>query len=122
MPTPVALDHLLLLLFAIVSPLVDKLWLYPRLSREIAAGVPGARSRFYLTGMVFAWGLTAVVLAHWAAQRRPISSAPPSWASSSRSSCSPRARSGRRSSSMRSWTWWPAISATTRGKELRRTR
>lgn len=67
----VALDHVLLVVIAVVSPLVDWLWLYPLLKRATAASVPGARARFYLTAILTAWGLTICVIALWAARARP---------------------------------------------------
>jgi len=77
MPAPltlashVALDHALFVVIALVTPLVDWLWLYPRLKRALAAGVPGARSRFYLEGGLWSWGLTLCVLTLWASRGRP---------------------------------------------------
>lgn len=68
-----ALDHLLIAVIAVVSPLADWLWVYPALRAATAAGVPGARARFYRMGLLTQWGLTACVLALWAAKRRPWS-------------------------------------------------
>ena len=71
MPEPHApLDHLLFAVIAVISPVVDRLWVYPRLKRATEAGAPGARSRFYLAGMLTQWMLTACVLALWVAQGR----------------------------------------------------
>jgi membrane protease YdiL (CAAX protease family) len=67
----VALDHVLLVVIAIVSPLFDWLWLYPRFLRAAKAGVPDARRRLYLMGILSSWGLTVCVLALWTADRRP---------------------------------------------------
>jgi len=71
MTAPVPLDHLLFALIALASPLVDWLWLYPRFLRAAKAGVPGARRRLYLTGILWSWGLMAFVLALWASRGRP---------------------------------------------------
>ena len=76
MPAPpehVALDHVLFVAIALVTPLIDWLWFYPRFRRATDAGVPGARGRFYFTGMVWAWGITACVLILWASRARPWS-------------------------------------------------
>jgi CAAX protease family protein len=67
----VSLDHLLFVFIVLVSPLIDCYWFYPRLRRAAAAGVPGARSRAYVKGMLGQWGLTAVVLVLWANRDRP---------------------------------------------------
>jgi len=72
MLTPVAPDHVLLVIVALLTPLVDWLW-YPRLVRATAAGVPGARGRFYLTGSLWSWTLTVCVLGLWASRERPWS-------------------------------------------------
>jgi uncharacterized protein len=71
MASHVALDHVLFALLALVWPLVDWLWLYPLLSRAVAAGVPGARGRAYLVNMLTAWGLTACVIVLWMTHWRP---------------------------------------------------
>lgn len=67
----VPLDHVFFVVLALVSPLIDYFWLYPRLTRATAAGVPGARPRFYLAGALTQWGLTAGALALWASRGRP---------------------------------------------------
>src|SRR5262245_24003631 len=64
------LDHVLLIVVAVLLPLADWLWLYPRLVRASAAGVPGARWRFYAVGMLTLWGIAAVVAAFWAVRDR----------------------------------------------------
>jgi CAAX protease family protein len=66
-----AFDHVLFATVCFASPLADWLWLYPRLVRATASGVPGKRVRGYLTNMLTAWGLTACVLALWANRDRP---------------------------------------------------
>lgn len=67
-----ALDHVLFVLIALVSPAVDKLWLYPWLTRATEAGVAGARRRAYLVGILGQWIPLGVVLALWASRGRPF--------------------------------------------------
>lgn len=66
------LDHILFVFICLASPLIDWLWLYPRLRRATAAGVPGARERGYVLTMLTSWGLTACVIALWLAFGRPF--------------------------------------------------
>ncbi len=74
MPAPHAvLDPVLFAFIALATPLVNWLWMFPRLVRATSAGVPGARGRFYLVGVLWAWGTTLCVLALWAFQGRPWS-------------------------------------------------
>src|SRR5206468_12279906 len=68
--SPVALDHVFLVVLVLVSPLVDWLWLYPRLIRATTAGVPGARERFYFVALVMQWGFAVCAIALWAARGR----------------------------------------------------
>ena len=62
---PVAFDHAYFVVIAIVSPVLDAFWLYPRLKRKTAAGEPRARERFYLYGIATQWGLVMCVLVAW---------------------------------------------------------
>jgi membrane protease YdiL (CAAX protease family) len=71
---PVALDHVFFVALALLSPLVDRVWHYPRLVRATQAGHPRARSRFYVSGILTLWGLTACALALWIARGRGWSS------------------------------------------------
>ena len=66
------LDHILFVVICLASPLIDWLWLYPRLRRATAAGVTGARARGYFLTMLTSWGLTACVIALWLAFGRPF--------------------------------------------------
>ena len=68
----VALDHVLFVLIALISPALDKLWLYPWLTRATEAGVPGARARAYLVGILGQWIPLGVVLALWASRGFPF--------------------------------------------------
>ena len=68
----VALDHVLFVLIALVWPVVDKVWLYPWLTRATEAGVPGARARAYLVGILGEWIPVGVVLALWVSRGRPL--------------------------------------------------
>jgi membrane protease YdiL (CAAX protease family) len=54
-----------------VSPVLEWLWLYPRFMRATKAGTPGARPRYYLTGILMEWILVACVVALWASNARP---------------------------------------------------
>jgi CAAX protease family protein len=67
----VPLDHVLVVAIALVWPLAEWLWYYPRSVRAIAAGAPGARMCVYRNLLVPEWGFTAGVLALWAACGRP---------------------------------------------------
>ena len=67
-----ALDHILFAVICLGAPLIDWLWLYPRLRRATAAGVTGARERGYIQTILTAWGLTACVIALWIALGRPF--------------------------------------------------
>ena len=67
-----AFDHTLFVAICLASPLIDWLWLYPRLRRSTAAGVAGARVRGYVLTMLTAWGLTACVVALWLSFGRPF--------------------------------------------------
>lgn len=58
------------LFVAFLAPLSD-LWLYPRLVRASAAGVRGARPRYYAAGVAFLWALTAGVIAVAVYQHQP---------------------------------------------------
>ena len=68
----VTFDHVLFVLFALVSPVVDKVWLFPWLTRATEAGVPGARARAYLIGILGQWIPVGVVLAFWVSRERPL--------------------------------------------------
>jgi CAAX protease family protein len=68
----VTFDHVLFVLIALVSPVVDKVWLYPWLTRATEAGVPGARARAYLIGILGQWIPVGVVLAFWVSRGRPL--------------------------------------------------
>jgi membrane protease YdiL (CAAX protease family) len=70
MPPHAVLDHVLFVLIALLSPALDKLWLYPWLTRATEAGVPGARARAYLVGILGQWIPLAAVLALWASRGR----------------------------------------------------
>jgi membrane protease YdiL (CAAX protease family) len=65
-------DHVLFVLIALVSPVVDYFWLYPWLTRASEAGVPGVRPRAYLLGILGQWVPVGVVLALWASRARPF--------------------------------------------------
>lgn len=64
-----AADYVLLALL-ILYPLVDWRWYFPRVSRAIRAGVPGARTRFYRTVIATGWFPALYVFALWFVGRR----------------------------------------------------
>jgi membrane protease YdiL (CAAX protease family) len=68
---PTALDLALVILITVIWPLAEWLGYYPRSLRAIAAGVPGARARFYRNAILPQWAFTACVAALWAVRGRP---------------------------------------------------
>jgi len=64
MTKPLAADYLLLL-FLLLYPFLNWLWLWPRLVRATAAGVPGARAADYWGTIAIEWIFTVYVLAVW---------------------------------------------------------
>jgi len=65
-------DHILFALLLVV-PLIEWRWNWPRYLRQLAAGVPGVRLRYYRNVLVGEWLPAMVLLAVWAAWRRPWS-------------------------------------------------
>jgi len=61
---PLPLDHAVVLVFVVLSPIVDLVWFYPWLLR-------GARSRAYALGILGQWMGAACVLALWFHSARP---------------------------------------------------
>jgi membrane protease YdiL (CAAX protease family) len=68
---PGVLDLALIILITVIWPLAEWLGYYPRSLRAIAAGVPGARARFYRNAILPSWAFTACVAALWAVRGRP---------------------------------------------------
>ena len=66
-----AFDHALFVAIVIVSPILDALWIYPRLRRQTAVGVTRARERFYRLAIATQWILVALLFLVWAACHRP---------------------------------------------------
>ena len=62
-------DHALIALVLVLS-VIEWLWVYPRLTRSIAAGAPGARGRLYAWIVFELWLLGAVVAVGWPALGR----------------------------------------------------
>src|SRR5262249_48737387 len=62
-------DHLLVALLAL--GVVASRWVYPRFVRAQAAGVAGARPRYYALEIVTEWALVAYLVAVWVAARGP---------------------------------------------------
>src|SRR5580765_6802636 len=60
---PGVLDVALVILFAVVWPLVEYFWIWPKHVRAVVSGDPDARSRAYQRAMAEQWGLTAIVIA-----------------------------------------------------------
>jgi len=71
---PVLFDWILVVLVAVVWPLFEYFWLWPRHVRAVEAGDPTARSRVYAQTIFEQWGLTAAVLALTFALARPLAS------------------------------------------------
>ncbi len=67
----IALDHTWFGLIVLFTSLVDWLWFYPRLVCAKAAGVPGARARYYAGAIVTGWMLAAGTIALWIMRGRP---------------------------------------------------
>ncbi len=67
----VLLDHVLLVTIALVWPVAEWRWYYPRSQRAIAAGIPGARVRLYLNCVAPQWLFTACIISLWAFRARP---------------------------------------------------
>jgi membrane protease YdiL (CAAX protease family) len=65
------LDHILLVVIALLWPLAEWRWYYPRSVRAIAAGIPGARARAYRNSVVPQWVFTACIISLWAFRARP---------------------------------------------------
>ena len=64
-----AADYVLLALL-ILYPLVEWRWYWPRVSRAIRAGIPGARTSFYRNTIAAEWFGTLYVFALWIVWRR----------------------------------------------------
>lgn len=71
MNDPLLLDHLLFVLVAIAWP-VYGLLTYPKLKRELAAGVAGRRLYAYRETLVIEWGLALAALLLWIFSGRPL--------------------------------------------------
>ncbi len=67
----ILLDHILLVMIALLWPLAEWRWYYPRSVRAIAAGIPGARERLYRNSFVPQWVFTACIIWLWAFRARP---------------------------------------------------
>jgi membrane protease YdiL (CAAX protease family) len=63
-------DHLIVLGFAVVWPIVG-LFAYRRLVARVRAGVPGVRFKEYVETTVVQWAWVAVVLGVWYSRARP---------------------------------------------------
>src|SRR5262245_14280920 len=70
---PYPLDVLLVLLFAVLWPLAEYFWTWPRHLRAVAAGDPHARSRWYSRTVIEEWALTGAVIALSLGFARPLS-------------------------------------------------
>src|SRR5262245_52595440 len=70
MPGP--LDVALVILFAVLWPLAEYFWLWPRHVRSVESGDAGARSRAYARTLVEEWTLAAAVLALTLWRARPL--------------------------------------------------
>ena len=70
MTKPLAADYLVFAFF-LFGPFVDWFWLWPRVVRATAAGLPGARVAHYWATIVVEWIPALYLLALWAVFRRP---------------------------------------------------
>jgi uncharacterized protein len=71
-PSPGVLDLVVMIALCGVTPVADARWIYPRFLRAAAASPPGTRPRWYLPLVsLVSWACTGVVIAMWAAYRRP---------------------------------------------------
>ncbi|MHC4446218.1 MAG: CPBP family intramembrane glutamic endopeptidase [Planctomycetota bacterium] len=69
---PSGIDHLLVVILAVVVPLYATLVGWPRLKRAVATGKSGARVREYWWTIVLQWLLAGVLVAEWLADHRPL--------------------------------------------------
>jgi uncharacterized protein len=69
--SPAAFDLVIMVALCALLPALEAGWLYPRFTRAVAAGRPGARPRYYALVTAVLWGFTGAVLAAWAVDRRP---------------------------------------------------
>lgn len=69
---PGLLDHLFVALFALIAPVLNRLYWYPRLKQALESGVPGIRLRAYARIMSSTWVLVGVGLLIWAARGRTL--------------------------------------------------
>lgn len=67
------LDVALVTLFAVVWPLAEYFWMWPRHVRAVERGDPNARSSAYVRMMLEQWTLAAMVMALTFAYSRPLS-------------------------------------------------
>ena len=63
-------DHALIVVLVLILPLLECVWLYPAHLRANAAGVPGARPRYYTLFIATMWLMTAGAIAIWGAEGR----------------------------------------------------
>lgn len=68
---PIALDHVLALVLAVLFPVRAALFGYRRLTAADPADVPRVRLWLYRQGIAIQWSLAAATLALWAWQGRP---------------------------------------------------
>ena len=69
-------DVAFLVLLAIVYPLAEHYWLFPRYLRQLEGSVPGARAAFYRQTLAILWGLGALAILLWITQQHPWSAVP----------------------------------------------
>lgn len=80
---PHALDVVFVIVLAVLWPLSEYFWLWPRHLRAVAAGDPGARTRMYSSTLVQQWTLAGAAIALTLGFARPFAtlglSAPHGW-------------------------------------------
>src|SRR5262245_19838241 len=69
---PGILDLALVALFAVVWPLLEYFWVWPRHVQRVDRGDPDARTSAYARTIVEQWVLAALVMALTVAFRRPL--------------------------------------------------
>ena len=68
---PIALDHVLAVVLAVLFPIRAALFGYRRLTAAAPADIPRVRMWLYRQGIAIQWSLTAAALALWAWRGRP---------------------------------------------------
>ncbi len=73
-----SIDHVFAVLFVVGLPAYAA-WEFPRMARQLEAGVPSARASEYAWTMAIQWLLTISLLAYWVYLGRPVASMGLAW-------------------------------------------